>query len=411
MGAYIWSPDQRTVDFSVGSDDARKVWIGADGNLDHKQCTDQGLEVDASTFSKTLDKGRNLVLMMVSEDSGGWGGQWRISSGNSGLQYNVRRASPEPTVEIGAPDAFDPSPKEGAENLSLSVDLSVNVTDPENDNLNVSFSARGDCPNGWTRLDGVCYNESLSTMSWTNSRDYCNSKGGHLVTINDAEENDALTSRFGGDFWIGYNDRDVEGEFEWINGSSSYKNWSANEPNDSGGEDCTEVYAGGGWNDYQCDSTSEQTAMCEKIPEQYVIGNRTSVTSGTQAETTFSNLEANETYYWSVEVTDGFSTTEAGAWSFSTVPSSLCDFRGPKNECIVETEKNISAKDFSRQEIFETRESSSLKSFFGSSNIFISNKSALSGSFEGSINMSATEVTIKPYAEFRPEGRIVIDER
>ena len=50
--------------------------------------------------------------------------------------------------------------------------------------------------------------------------------------------------------WIGYTDEDSEGKFEWANGSDNgYENWNNGEPNNSGGEDYTEILNNGKWND------------------------------------------------------------------------------------------------------------------------------------------------------------------
>ena len=64
--------------------------------------------------------------------------------------------------------------------------------------------------------------------------------GGHLVTINDAAENQWIQSNFnsyisktsgGADFWIGYTDKDQEGVWKWLDGSpSTYINWAGTVP-------------------------------------------------------------------------------------------------------------------------------------------------------------------------------------
>jgi len=66
--------------------------------------------------------------------------------------------------------------------------------------------------------------------------------GGHLVTIDNAEENTWVYNTFstyGGvqrAIWLGLTDQGHEGTFTWSSGSpSSYRNWSPGEPNNVGG--------------------------------------------------------------------------------------------------------------------------------------------------------------------------------
>lgn len=80
--------------------------------------------------------------------------------------------------------------------------------------------------------------------------------GGHLVTISDAAENSWLLTQFGSvpavtnDFWLGYNDLQLEGTFEWMNGEvTGYENWELGEPNNAGNEDYVQMTSNGEWND------------------------------------------------------------------------------------------------------------------------------------------------------------------
>ena len=58
--------------------------------------------------------------------------------------------------------------------------------------------------------------------------------GGHLVTINDATENDWLFSNFGDGSWIGFTDQITEGDWKWISGEEvTYTNWYADQPSNS----------------------------------------------------------------------------------------------------------------------------------------------------------------------------------
>ena len=101
----------------------------------------------------------------------------------------------------------------------------------------------------------------LSADTWTASEDYAVSAlGAHLVTVNDAAENDWLIARFGSSssLWIGLRRTAPHAStFAWANGEAvSYTNWSSGEPNDCGacigdpdGEQFTHTYTSGLWND------------------------------------------------------------------------------------------------------------------------------------------------------------------
>jgi hypothetical protein len=117
----------------------------------------------------------------------------------------------------------------------------------------------------------------LDASTWIDAEHQGYLLGGHLVTINDEEEQDwvySTFSNFGGvprHLWIGLYDTnhvidsasrlDRQGEFVWINGeSSTYRNWSPFEPNNSGGIEevvhmwyPSDPYAGY-WNDFRADA-------------------------------------------------------------------------------------------------------------------------------------------------------------
>ena len=97
--------------------------------------------------------------------------------------------------------------------------------------------------------------------TWTKARDYAASRGGHLVTITSAAEQNFLLDFVPAtlnSFWVGLTDEGSEGNFRWITGESvSYTNWGSGEPNNSEG---VEKYVGvwvnasdkarGDWNDF-----------------------------------------------------------------------------------------------------------------------------------------------------------------
>ena len=92
--------------------------------------------------------------------------------------------------------------------------------------------------------------------TWEQAETNAQNLGGHLVSINSAEENAAVRALGGSSaLWIGLNDIDSEGTFVWSDGSPvTYTNWVPGEPNDYFGfgvmgEDCTLMTASGSWNE------------------------------------------------------------------------------------------------------------------------------------------------------------------
>jgi len=125
-----------------------------------------------------------------------------------------------------------------------------------------------------TTLTGPIYNPAnghsyylLTTSPWTAAETEAVSLGGHLVTVNDAAENNfilATFSNYGGvarALWTGLNDAAVENAFVWTSGETSlFRNWELGQPDDGGGFYPTEDYiliwpspgprSPGEWNDY-----------------------------------------------------------------------------------------------------------------------------------------------------------------
>ena len=69
---------------------------------------------------------------------------------------------------------------------------------------------------------------------WVTAEDQAVSWGGHLVTINDQEEEVWLKDTFGRGvfYWIGFNDIEEEGNWVWTSGEPvTYTNWAEAEPN------------------------------------------------------------------------------------------------------------------------------------------------------------------------------------
>jgi len=74
-------------------------------------------------------------------------------------------------------------------------------------------------------------------MSWDMLEELAVQTGGHLVSINDAAEEEWLYSTFGSImFWIGLTDYPDEGEYRWTSGEPvTYLKWCPGEPTDTAG--------------------------------------------------------------------------------------------------------------------------------------------------------------------------------
>jgi hypothetical protein len=131
--------------------------------------------------------------------------------------------------------------------------------------LLVSFAARGGTLAGpiTNAANGHIY-FLLTNNSWTASEADAVSLGGHLVTINDFDENQWVMNTFMpltgvpyASLWIGLNDATSEGHFVWASREPvTFTYWYPGEPNNAGtGEDYatirhpSEVPPVGSWND------------------------------------------------------------------------------------------------------------------------------------------------------------------
>lgn len=136
-----------------------------------------------------------------------------------------------------------------------------------------------DEPVSWTRWstnsggNDHFYALTRRAQSWTNAEAEAVSWGGHLVTVNNASEQEFVTRTFlnGLDrirpFWIGLYDAATEGSFAWSSGEPfGYANWDAGEPNNKNDEDFAVINWGYSYN------ASGQTASFAKWNDVAVDG-------------------------------------------------------------------------------------------------------------------------------------------
>uniref|UniRef100_A0A3B5KXS8 C-type lectin domain-containing protein n=1 Tax=Xiphophorus couchianus TaxID=32473 RepID=A0A3B5KXS8_9TELE len=117
-----------------------------------------------------------------------------------------------------------------------------------------------------------CYYFSNEAGSWDEARSDCIHRGADLLVMNNAEEKTFLAALIKKEAWIGLNDKETEGSWKWVDGTSpEFKNWHDSQP-DNGGtsgrwgeEDCVHVINNdkATWNDFSCDGATHW--ICEKV--------------------------------------------------------------------------------------------------------------------------------------------------
>ena len=112
---------------------------------------------------------------------------------------------------------------------------------------------KSNIPKDAVEYNGHYYYIFTDEKSWYDADDFCKSQNGYLATITSSEEQQfvqqymqkvkkSLTTNnnetWNKELWIGANDLNFEGVWEWSNGESfNYTNWGNNQPDDSGGQD------------------------------------------------------------------------------------------------------------------------------------------------------------------------------
>jgi cysteine-rich repeat protein len=117
-----------------------------------------------------------------------------------------------------------------------------------------------------------CYS-LVANLDWFDARAKCaaGGPGWDLAALSTQAEHEwlvmALASWPDGAIWLGGNDLQVEGTFEWTNGEAwGFTAWAQGQPN--GGGDCVHLVVdpanNPGWHDKDCPAT--QYALCELTP-------------------------------------------------------------------------------------------------------------------------------------------------
>ena len=85
---WLWSPDTRQVEFTIGSDDACRIWVGDELVWDDPNWHEATADKNFETFM--LQKGWNPVLVKILNGLEGMGFYFRV------LDEDVKHASSDP---------------------------------------------------------------------------------------------------------------------------------------------------------------------------------------------------------------------------------------------------------------------------------------------------------------------------
>jgi hypothetical protein len=152
----------------------------------------------------------------------------------------------------------------------------VETCDGADNNCSGLVDDGGDCPCPVERFGDHAYLLCDSSVEWEDAQVNCSLYSYHMVAIGSAGENNwikdqALAYALGGP-WLGLEDFDVDGYYEWENGEPVvYENWKAGEPNSKSelcgemGVNTSSTSSPGQWNDTDCSLTRRY--ICENLAD------------------------------------------------------------------------------------------------------------------------------------------------
>ncbi|MEQ2248138.1 hypothetical protein ILYODFUR_016179 [Ilyodon furcidens] len=126
------------------------------------------------------------------------------------------------------------------------------------------------CREGWREYEGKCYFFSTDTKSWMEANAYCLEHNTNLMSIQNIHERLWVRTQIGTEiFWIGLNDKIVEGVWEWSDGTPFIEYlsfWMSGQPDNwNDAEDCGQLVGSnsGHWNDENCNN--KRKYICKYI--------------------------------------------------------------------------------------------------------------------------------------------------
>nr|XP_019964062.1 PREDICTED: C-type lectin domain family 10 member A-like [Paralichthys olivaceus] len=128
------------------------------------------------------------------------------------------------------------------------------------------------CPLDWKLLGSNCYFFSMSSLSWNDSRVWCDKHGSHLVILSSDKDWNLVTNYTVPQFyWVGLSDWRT-GSWEWVNQTPytiERRHWVPGQPDSwthhglgPGDEDCAHLHTNGRLNDLHC--SQRLLFICQK---------------------------------------------------------------------------------------------------------------------------------------------------
>ena len=151
-------------------------------------------------------------------------------------------------------------------------------------------------------------------LTWQKAKAYCESVGGHLVTITSASEQATVQSLLSNDIpdcWIG-GSRNADNAFAWVTDEPmTYTNWKSGEPSNTGeGEDCIKICNKSNW--YSGSDDEQLPFVCEWEDTEYMPEVEPAETQpATETTTTTTTTETTTTTTETTTTTTAVTTTKA----------------------------------------------------------------------------------------------------
>lgn len=118
------------------------------------------------------------------------------------------------------------------------------------------------------KFGGLPYELVRNPMNWFQAEEYCKGRGGHLVTVASSDVNEWLTQQLKKrgvkKAWIGYNDPEKKGVWQWMNPGGRCKgftNWEQGKTDRMLDEYCAQLNHDGTWVEHGCNK--ELPLICE----------------------------------------------------------------------------------------------------------------------------------------------------